>query len=252
MLPSNEGRGYVLRRIMRRAMRHAHLLGAADPVMYRLVPTLVAEMGRAYPELVRAEALIAETLRLEETRFRRTLARGITLLDEATTGLQSGGTLAGDVAFRLYDTYGFPLDLTQDALKARGIAVDTAGFEKAMEKQKEEARASWAGSGEAQTEPVWFTLRERLGATEFLGYATEAAEGEVLALVQGGECVEKATAGETVGIVVNQTPFYAESGGQQGDMGLIAGDNGSAIVDDVQKRADGLFVHLRQGRGWQP
>ena len=243
VLPSNEGRGYVLRRIMRRAMRHAHLLGATEPVMFRLVPALVAEMGRAYPELIRAESLITETLHLEETRFRRTLARGIALLDEASADLSSGATLAGDVAFRLYDTYGFPLDLTQDALKTRGIAVDTAGFEKAMEKQKEEARASWAGSGEAQTEPVWFKLRERLGATEFLGYSTESAEGEVLAIVVKGDSVEQAKAGEAVGVVVNQTPFYAESGGQQADMGLIAGDNGSLIVDDVQKRADGLFVH---------
>ena len=244
VLPSNEGRGYVLRRIMRRAMRHAHLLGATEPVMFRLVPTLVAEMGRAFPELVRAEALITETLRLEETRFRRTLARGLTLLDEATAGLSAGGTLAGDVAFRLYDTYGFPLDLTQDALKARGIAVDNAGFATAMERQKEEARASWAGSGEAQTEPVWFTLRESVGATEFLGYATESAEGEILALVQDGRSVTSAGAGEKVAIVVNQTPFYAESGGQQADMGLIAGEKGGAVIEDVQKRADGLFVHF--------
>ena len=243
VLPSNEGRGYVLRRIMRRAMRHAHLLGAKEPLMYRLVPTLVVEMGRAYPELARAEALIAATLRLEETRFGRTLERGLTLLDEATSSLSSGATLAGDVAFRLYDTYGFPLDLTQDALKARGIAVDTAGFAKAMEKQKEEARASWAGSGDTQTEPVWFKLRETLGATEFLGYETENAEAEILALVRDGEGIETAKAGESVGIVVNQTPFYAESGGQSPDEGLIAGETGGAIVDDVQKRADGLFVH---------
>ncbi len=245
VLPSNEGRGYVLRRIMRRAMRHAHLLGAQEPVMYRLVPVLVAEMGRAYPELIRAEALIRETLLLEETRFRRTLARGITLLDEASGGLGAGDTLAGDVAFRLYDTYGFPLDLTADALKARGIGVDTDGFARAMERQKEEARASWAGSGEAQTDPIWFRLRERLGATEFLGYAAEAAEGEVLAMVRGtGEAVEAAEAGDEVAIVVNQTPFYAESGGQVGDTGVIENDAGSRfIVSDVQKRADGLFVH---------
>jgi alanyl-tRNA synthetase len=243
VLPSNEGRGYVLRRIMRRAMRYAHLLGAKEPVMWRLVPTLVAEMGRAYPELVRAEALIRETLRLEESRFGRTLERGLALLDEATTSLSSGATLAGDVAFRLYDTYGFPLDLTQDALKLRGIAVDTAGFDKAMEKQKEEARASWAGSGDTQTEPVWFKLREALGATEFLGYETESAEGEIVALVQKGEGVQQAKAGEEVAVVVNQTPFYAESGGQQGDMGIIAGEKGGAVINDVQKRADGLFVH---------
>ena len=243
VLPSNEGRGYVLRRIMRRAMRHVHILGASEPLMYRLVPTLVAEMGRAYPELVRAEALIRETLRLEETRFGRTLARGLTLLDEATSNLSSGATLAGDVAFRLYDTYGFPLDLTQDALKPRGISVDTAGFTKAMEKQKEEARASWAGSGDTQTEPVWFTLREKLGATEFLGYETEGAEAEILALVRDGNGIPSAKAGESVAIVVNQTPFYAESGGQMSDMGIVIGENGGALVEDVQKRADGLFVH---------
>jgi alanyl-tRNA synthetase len=213
--------------------------------MYRLVPALVAEMGRAYPELVRAEALITETLKLEESRFRRTLARGLSLLDEATEGLRSGSTLAGDVAFRLYDTYGFPLDLTQDALKSRGIAVDTAGFNQAMERQKAEARASWAGSGEAQTEPIWFRLRENLGATEFLGYETEEAEGEVLALVRGGEPLEQASTGEDVQIVVNQTPFYAESGGQVGDTGTIVTGKGSRVtVTDVQKRADGLFVHF--------
>ena len=245
VLPSNEGRGYVLRRIMRRAMRHAHLLGAQEPVMYRLVPTLVAEMGRAYPELVRAEALIRETLLLEETRFRRTLARGLTLLDEASTSLGAGDTLAGDVAFRLYDTYGFPLDLTEDALKARGITVDLAGFDRAMERQKEEARANWTGSGEAQTDPIWFKLRERLGATEFLGYGAETAEGEILAMVRGiGDAVEAAEAGDEVAIVVNQTPFYAESGGQTADTGTIASDAGRFLVSDVQKRADGLFVHF--------
>ena len=212
VLPSNEGRGYVLRRIMRRAMRHAHLLGASDPVMYRLVPVLVAEMGRAYPELVRAESLIAETLRLEETRFRRTLARGLTLLDDATESLGAGATLAGDVAFRLYDTFGFPLDLTQDALKARGIAVDLPGFETAMEKQKAEARASWAGSGEAQTEPVWFRLRELFGATEFLGYGTEEAEGEILALVKAGDAVPEAKAGEETAVVLNQNSVLRRVG----------------------------------------
>ncbi len=244
VLPSNEGRGYVLRRIMRRAMRHAHLLGAQDPLMWRLVPVLVAEMGRAFPELVRAEALIEETLRLEETRFRRTLERGLVLLDEATAGLDTGATLAGDVAFRLYDTYGFPLDLTEDALKQRGIVVDTAGFRRAMDRQKEEARANWAGSGEAQTEPVWFELRDALGATEFLGYETETAEGEVLALVRDGKGIAKAETGEDVSIVVNQTPFYGESGGQVADTGHIeTGDGGRVTVTDVQKRADGLFVH---------
>jgi alanyl-tRNA synthetase len=244
VLPSNEGRGYVLRRIMRRAMRHAHLLGAEEPVIWRLVPTLVGEMGRAYPELVRAEPLVTETLRLEETRFRRTLARGLTLLDEATEGLDTGDTLAGDVAFKLYDTYGFPLDLTQDALKARGIAVDLAGFNRAMERQKEEARKSWQGSGEAQTDAIWFQLRERLGGTEFLGYSAEKAEGQILALVRGGEAVERAAAGEEVAIVVNQTPFYAESGGQVADTGMIVNEKGGRVsIGDVQKRADGLFVH---------
>ncbi|MEX0853488.1 MAG: alanine--tRNA ligase [Bauldia sp.] len=244
VLPANEGRGYVLRRIMRRAMRHAHLLGAEEPLMYRLVRPLTVEMGRAYPELVRAETLIAETLRIEEIRFRRTLARGLTLLDEATAELGAGDTLAGEVAFRLHDTFGFPLDLTEDALKARGIAVDIAGFGIAMEKQRAEARASWAGSGEAQTEPIWFRLRESLGATEFLGYAAEAAEGEIVALVKGGEGIKSAAAGDKVAIVVNQTPFYAESGGQVADTGSISGDKGSAIIDDVEKRADGLIVHF--------
>jgi alanyl-tRNA synthetase len=201
-------------------------------------------MGQAYPELLRAEALITETLHLEETRFRRTLARGIGLLEEATGGLSRGGVLAGDVAFRLYDTYGFPLDLTEDALKARGIAVDKAGFDVAMEKQKAEARASWAGSGEAQTDPVWFSLRDRLGATEFLGYASDATEGEVLALVKNGAEIASAGVDEEVAVVVNQTPFYAESGGQVGDTGTIESDNGRVRVRDTQKRADGLFVHL--------
>ncbi len=244
VLPSNEGRGYVLRRIMRRAMRHAHLLGAEEPLLWRLVPVIVAEMGQAYPELVRAQPLITETLLLEETRFRRTLARGIGLLDEATGNLKSGSQLAGDVAFRLYDTFGFPLDLTEDALKPRGISVDLAGFRAAMEKQKAEARASWAGSGEAQTEPVWFSLRDRLGPTEFLGYASDVAEGEVLALVKAGKEIESAGVDEEIAVVVNQTPFYAELGGQVGDTGTIESDNGRVRVRDTQKRADGLFVHL--------
>ncbi|MCP4385109.1 MAG: alanine--tRNA ligase, partial [Hyphomicrobiales bacterium] len=244
VLPSNEGRGYVLRRIMRRAMRHAHLLGAEEPVIFRLVPSLVSEMGRAFPELVRAEPLIRETLNLEEVRFSRTLARGLTLLDEATANLGQGETLAGDVAFKLYDTYGFPLDLTEDALKVRGIGVDGDGFDRAMERQKEEARASWSGSGESQTEPVWFRLRESLGATEFLGYGTESAEGEILALVKEGEGMESADAGESVAMVFNQTPFYAESGGQVADTGVVVSDDGSRfVVSDVKKRADGLFAH---------
>ncbi|MFO1185885.1 MAG: alanine--tRNA ligase [Bauldia sp.] len=244
VLPSNEGRGYVLRRIMRRAMRHVHLLGVEEPLLWRLVPTLLREMGQAYPELLRAEALITETLRLEETRFRRTLSRGLQLLDEATAGIGSGETLAGDVAFRLYDTYGFPLDLTEDALRLRGIGVDTAGFRSAMERQKAEARANWVGSGEAQTDAIWFKLRERAGSTEFLGYATESAEARVLALVVGGDEVSQVGTGSDVAVVVNQTPFYGESGGQVGDRGTIESDDVKLTVRDVQKRADGLFVHM--------
>ena len=244
VLPSNEGRGYVLRRIMRRAMRHAQLLGAKEPLMWRLVPALVREMGQAYPELVRGQALIAETLKLEETRFRKTLARGLVLLNEASEGLAGGDRLDGETAFRLYDTYGFPLDLTQDALRQRGIGVDLEGFDAAMARQKAEARANWAGSGEAATEAVWFALREKLGATEFLGYETEQAEGIVLALVREGAAVDSAEAGDTVGVVVNQTPFYGESGGQMGDTGVISGEGFSIEVSDTQKKADGLFVHF--------
>ncbi|MBB5751670.1 alanine--tRNA ligase [Prosthecomicrobium pneumaticum] len=245
VLPSNEGRGYVVRRIMRRAMRHAHLLGASEPLLHRLVPVLVREMGQAYPELVRAEALITETLRLEEIRFRRTLARGLGLLEEASSDLSAGGMLSGETAFRLYDTYGFPLDLTQDALRARGIGVDLSGFDDAMQRQKAEARAAWAGSGEAATEAVWFGLRDRLGATEFLGYETESAEGSVLALVRDGAEIVSASEGEAVAVVVNQTPFYGESGGQVGDAGRIETDAGAVVeIEDTQKRADGLFVHL--------
>jgi len=244
VLPSNEGRGYVLRRIMRRAMRHAQLLGAKEPLMWRLVPALVREMGQAYPELVRGESLISETLKLEETRFRKTLARGITLLNEATEGLDSGGRLDGETAFKLYDTYGFPLDLTQDALRQRNIAVDLEGFNAAMERQKAEARANWAGSGEAATETVWFGVREKSGATEFLGYDTEQAEGIVQALVQDGKEVESASVGESVAVVVNQTPFYGESGGQMGDTGIISGEGFSIEVEDTQKKGDGVFVHL--------
>jgi alanyl-tRNA synthetase len=222
VMPSNEGRGYVLRRIMRRAMRHAHLLGTKDPLMYRLVPSLVAEMGAAYPELKRAEALVSETLKLEEVRFRDTLARGLKLLDEATASLSKGDRLAGDVAFKLYDTFGFPLDLTEDALRARGIAVDTEGFNTAMAHQRAEARRAWAGSGEASTDNLWFAIREELGATEFLGYDTEEAEGTILAIVKEGARVDSAKAGETVRILTNQTPFYAESGGQAGDQGTMS------------------------------
>ena len=218
VLPSNEGRGYVLRRIMRRAMRHAHLLGTKDPLMHRLVPALVAEMGSAYPELTRAEALIAETLKLEEIRFRETLARGLKLLDEATAGMAGGSELAGDVAFRLYDTYGFPLDLTQESLRARGIQVDTDGFTRAMEKQRADARASWVGSGEGASEAQWFAVLDEVGRTEFLGYDTLEAEGQVLAIFKDGARVMQASAGETVEVLTNQTPFYAESGGQAGFM----------------------------------
>ncbi len=244
VLPSNEGRGYVLRRIMRRAMRHAQLLGAREPLMWRLVPALVREMGQAYPELVRGEPLITETLKLEETRFRKTLARGLGLLADATETLSGGDRLDGETAFKLYDTYGFPLDLTQDALRQRGISVDLEGFDAAMQRQKAEARASWTGSGEAATEAVWFDIREKVGATEFLGYDTEQAEGIVQALVKDGAEVEAANAGETVALVVNQTPFYAESGGQMGDTGTISGEGFAVEVTDTQKKGDGLFVHV--------
>jgi alanyl-tRNA synthetase len=244
VLPSNEGRGYVLRRIMRRAMRHAHLIGTKDPLMYRLVPSLVAEMGAAYPELTRAQPLITETLKLEETRFRETLARGLKLLDEATGTLGKGDTLSGDIAFKLYDTYGFPLDLTEDALRARGIGVDTDGFKSAMDKQKAEARKAWAGSGEATDDKVWFELREELGATEFLGYDTEDAEGNIVAILKDGARVQSATSGDTVMILTNQTPFYAESGGQVGDQGaMFSAKGGQGAVTDTEKK-NGLHVHV--------
>jgi len=243
VLPSNEGRGYVLRRIMRRAMRHAQLLGAQDPLMWRVVPTLVREMGQAYPELSRAEALITETLKLEETRFRKTLVRGLALLEEGSKELGRGAKFSGEAAFTLYDTYGFPLDLTQDALKPRGIIVDTESFDAAMERQREKARASWAGSGDAATEAVWFSLREKAGASEFLGYETETAEGVVAALVKDGKEVEALRAGESGAVVLNQTPFYAESGGQVGDTGVMRGDGVHFSVADTQKKAGDVFVH---------
>jgi alanyl-tRNA synthetase len=243
VLPSNEGRGYVLRRIMRRAMRHAELLGAKQPLMFRLVPALVREMGQAYPELVRAEALITETLKLEETRFRRTLERGLAILEEESHSLKPGDSLGGEVAFTLYDTYGFPLDLTQDALKSRGVGVDLAAFDAAMERQRQKARASWAGSGEAATETVWFMLREKVGATEFLGYETETAEGVIAALVRGGKEVAGLADGETGAVVLNQTPFYGESGGQVGDTGVMTGSGVRFRVTDTQKRAGDVFVH---------
>ena len=243
VLPSNEGRGYVLRRIMRRAMRHAQLIGARDPLMWRLVPALVREMGQAFPELIRAEALIAETLKLEETRFRTTLARGLAILEDETKGLVPGGKLSGDVAFKLYDTFGFPLDLTQDALRARDMSVDTDAFGKAMERQRAEARKAWSGSGEAATETVWFGLRERLGATEFLGYETEAAEGVALAILKDGAEVESLAAGQKGALILNQTPFYGESGGQVGDTGMITGSKFRARVLDTRKKLGDLFIH---------
>src|SRR5689334_20089772 len=243
VLPSNEGRGYVLRRIMRRAMRHAELLGAREPLMWKLVPVLVREMGQAFPELARAEPLVTETLRLEETRFRRTLERGLSLLDEASKSLKKGDMFDGETAFTLYDTYGFPLDLTQDALRARGIGVDVASFTDAMDRQREKARASWAGSGEAATETVWFGLREKVGATEFLGYETETAEGVVAALVRDGKQVAELKAGESGAVVMNQTPFYGESGGQVGDTGTICADGMRFKVTDTEKKAGDLFVH---------
>ena len=247
VLPANDGRGYVLRRIMRRAMRHAHLLGAKEPLLWRLVPALVQQMGQSYPELVRAEVLIAETLKLEEQRFRTTLARGIGLLDDATSTLQSGGVLAGETAFKLYDTFGFPLDLTQDALRPRGITVDTAGFDAAMQVQKTEARKAWKGSGDAAAETIWFELKDRFGPTEFLGYATEAAEGEIRALVKDGQEVRQLQSGQEGQVVLNQTPFYAESGGQTGDHGQIrVGTSGLFRVSATHKKLGDLWVHSGQ------
>ncbi len=244
VLPSNEGRGYVLRRIMRRAMRHGELLGAKEPLIFKLVPVLIREMGQAYPELHRADALITETLKLEEIRFRRTLARGLALLDEASKSLKKGDMFDGETAFTLYDTYGFPLDLTQDALKPRGIGVDIASFTDAMERQRAKARASWAGSGEAADEAVWFALREKLGPTEFLGYETENAAGVVSALVNDGKEVAALKKGESGAVVLNQTPFYGESGGQVGDVGLMTADGVRFRVSDTQKYVGDLFVHI--------
>jgi alanyl-tRNA synthetase len=244
VLPSNEGRGYVLRRIMRRAMRHAELLGAKEPLMWKLVPVLVREMGQAYQELIRAEALITETLKLEESRFRRTLERGLTILDEASKTLKTGDMFDGVTAFTLYDTYGFPLDLTQDALRPRGIGVDLAAFTDAMEQQRAKARASWAGSGEAADEAVWFGLREKVGGTEFLGYETESAEGVVAALVRDGKEVAALKKGESGAVVLNQTPFYGESGGQVGDTGSLTADGVRFKVTDTQKHLGDVFVHM--------
>ena len=245
VLPSNEGRGYVLRRIMRRAMRYAHQIGCVEPLMYTLVPSLVREMGDAYPELVRAQPIITETLKLEETKFKRTLDNGLKLLGESSSGLKKGAVFSGDVAFKLYDTFGFPLDLTEDALKPRGITVDTAAFQTAMKKQKEAAKAAWKGSGEAATEGLWFEIKDKTGASEFLGYDTETAEGIVAALVSGGKEVTNLRAGQEGALVLNQTPFYGESGGQVGDTGIIKGPKGAIFrVTDTQKKLGDLFVHI--------
>lgn len=243
VMPSNEGRGYVLRRIMRRGMRHAHILGAQEPLMYKLVPTLISTMGEAYPELIAAQALITETLKLEETRFKRTLERGLKLLDDESGTIAQGGTFPGETAFKLYDTYGFPVDLTADALKPRGIAVDMDGFNDAMEKQKAEARKSWAGSGDAGDAKIWFELLEQFGPTEFLGYAQEHAEGKVLAIIREGAKVAEAKKGDKVWVVTNQTPFYAESGGQIGDTGSVSGDAFKGSVFDTQKHLGKLWAH---------
>ena len=244
VLPSNEGRGYVLRRIMRRAMRHAELIGAKEPLMWKLVPVLVREMGQAFPELQRAEALVSETLKLEETRFRATLARGLAILEEKSASLSHGAMFDGETAFTLYDTYGFPLDLTQDALRSRGISVDLASFEDAMERQRAKARASWSGSGEAAQEAVWFALREKIGATEFLGYETESAEGVVSELLKDGKDVAELKKGDTGVVVVNQTPFYGESGGQVGDTGEMRREGVKLSVTDTQKKAGDVFAHF--------
>ncbi|MBE6463000.1 MAG: alanine--tRNA ligase [Alphaproteobacteria bacterium] len=242
VLPSNEGRGYVLRRIMRRAMRHAYLLGAKEPMMYKLLPQLQKEMGDAYPELYRFEKLITETIHTEEKRFGKTLDKGMKLLDEETDGLKQGDTLKGETAFKLYDTYGFPLDLTQDALKPRGIEVDTKGFNEAMEKQKAEARKNWAGSGDAGTEKIWFEVKENIGGTEFLGYKTLKADGIVKTLVQDGKEVKSVNNGEFY-LVANQTPFYAEKGGQVGDKGIIKGKGFTIEVNDTKCKLDNIHVH---------
>ncbi len=245
VMPSNEGRGYVLRRIMRRGMRHAHLLGAQDPLMYRLFPTLMSMMGEAYPELIAAQSLITETLKNEETRFKKTLDRGLKMLDDETAHLQAGQKLSGDVAFKLYDTYGFPVDLTADALRGKGMEVDMAGFEAAMEVQKQTARKSWAGSGDAGTSKIWFELFDKVGATEFLGYAKNSAEGQVLALLKDGHEVDALKEGEDGFIVVNQSPFYAESGGQSGDSGIMITPAGDTFtVTDTKKQVGKLWVHV--------
>jgi alanyl-tRNA synthetase len=245
VLPANEGRGYVLRRIMRRAMRHAHKLGCQEPLMWRLVPALIAQMGQAYPELIRAEALITETFKLEESRFKQMLDRGLRLLDDETAKLSGDQKLPGEVAFKLYDTFGFPLDLTEDILRGQNRSVDNPGFDAAMERQRETARKAWAGSGEAATEAVWFNLREKVGATDFLGYATEHAEGQIKAILKAGKEVDKASAGDEVAVIANQTPFYGESGGQMGDTGIIISAGGGEVtVTDTLKKLGDMHVHF--------
>jgi len=245
VLPSNEGRGYVLRRIMRRAMRHAHLMGCQDPLMWRLVPALVREMGQAFGELPRAQALITETLKLEETRFKQTLERGLGLLDDEVSQLAEGQDLPGEVAFKLYDTFGFPLDLTEDALRAQGRAVETAGFETAMERQRADARRAWSGSGDASTDTLWFELREKVGASEFLGYNTEVAEGRIDAIIVDGVSVPSVKTDTEAQIIVNQTPFYGESGGQVGDAGIMfAADGATFAVSDTLKKLGAIHVHV--------
>ena len=250
VMPSNEGRGYVLRRIMRRAMRHAHLLGAAEPLMWQLVPALVAMMGPSYPELGRAQALVAETLKLEETRFKQTLERGLKMLAAETAKLPAGGRLPGEVAFRLYDTYGFPLDLTEDALRGQGFGVDTQGFDAAMARQRAAARAAWAGTGDAATETLWFELLDEVGGTEFLGYQSETAEGAVRAIVVDGARRDAAAAGVEAAVIVNQSPFYGEAGGQVGDSGVLFTTGGVEVaVRDTHKKLDALVVHIGTVRG---
>ena len=245
VMPSNDGRGYVLRRIMRRAMRHVHLLGGKDPMMHRLVPALVSQMGAAYPELVQAQALIQETLQLEETRFRQTLERGLKLLDDEVAGLPQAAELSGQAAFKLYDTYGFPLDLTQDALREKGRSVDLPGFEAAMADQKAKARAAWSGTGEAADSSLWFDIAEQHGSTDFLGYDTEIAEAQILNLVRDGKNLAHVEAGESALVVLNQSPFYAESGGQVGDQGVLSCETGSARITDTKKVA-GVFLHYAE------
>lgn len=244
VLPSNEGRGYVLRRIMRRAMRYSHVMGVSDPLIYKLVPTLVDEMGNAFPELVRAQALISETLKFEEARFKQTLERGLHLLGDEVKKLGSAKTLSGDVAFKLYDTYGFPYDLTEDALRRDGLGVDRAGFDTAMEEQKAKARASWSGSGSVATDDIWFDIREHVGATEFLGYAGTEAEGQIVALVVDGKVVDVANQGDEVAIIANQTPFYGESGGQSGDSGkIISADGAQVEITNTVKSMGDMHIH---------